>query len=197
MNVVHGKGGRQASKVADLISRGFHRKIWRGARRGLLQEWQNWVSASTETAWWQAICIHARLWFSFATSSALLVTLVHLARLGFPWFIPVIKVVCNVDLLLSLSLFLQQKLNSDSNQRACSCLHPSIWACFSGVPSLAWMSHAFLRSGDSFLLQQLLHTFSLCRQISISFLAFWLCHWLTHFLQWVNINKQRMPRIFR
>lgn len=108
------------------------------------------MSASTETARWQAVRIHARLWFSFATSPALLATLVHLARLGFPRFIPVIKVVCNVDLLLSLSLLPRQTLNSDSNQCACSCLHPSIWACFSGVPSLAWMSHTFLRSGDSF-----------------------------------------------
>lgn len=117
------------------------------------------MSASTETARCQALCIHARLEFSFAASPTPLVILVHHARLGFPRFIPAIKVTCNVDLLLSLSPFPRQNLNFCSNQCACSCLQPGIWACFSGVPSLARMSCDFLRSGNSFLLQQTLHTF--------------------------------------
>lgn len=116
------------------------------------------MSASTETAQCQALCIHARLEFSFAASPMPLVTLLDHTLLGFPRFILAIQVMCNA-LLLSLSPFPRQNLNSCSNQCACSCLHPGIWACFSGVPSLARMSCDFLQSGNSFLLQQPLHTF--------------------------------------
>lgn len=35
MNAMHREGGRQASKPADLISRGLNRKICRGAMQGV------------------------------------------------------------------------------------------------------------------------------------------------------------------